>query len=302
MRSSTPRVLVGLLFMTACAGPAGPPGPAGIGETGATGAMGAGTTGATGAAGPMGVMGVPGVPGPMGSSTGVMGAMGVPGAIGPAGPPGPAGQTGQTGVSGSAASRDLIAKAVAYRSSILSIRCTVAAGESFGSGTKTTNGLIVTASHVMEGCMTAGFYAEGTLVGGGGSYAEPIVGRDLAVIGNITWTAAGAAIAGVPSYEGYLPTIGEPTVLASYPGAVSSDIQFSLGLVTDDNVLTSFPSAQAMSYWSGAFMTNADGTHGSSGAPMFDQSGRWVAINVGQFEGGGFSAVDLRIVIPLKFR
>lgn len=282
------------LFVCACQGP---PGPAGApGATGAMGTMGA--MGMTGAVGTMGAMG----------AMGAMGTMGEPGQAGPAGAAGPAGTagpSGQQGANGTVAARDLINKVVAYRSSILSILC----GNGFhGSGTKTTNGLVVTAAHVADGCATSiGFYADGVQMGGGGTPSQPVAGRDLVVISNITWTAEGKAVPGVPAYEGLKPVIGEATVLASYPGVILSDIQFSLGLVTDDDVTESIAVAQVLSgqpqdpvYWSGAFMTDSDGTHGSSGAPMFDDAGRWVAIIVGQFEGD--SPVDLRIMIPLRFK
>lgn len=275
-----------MALLAGCAGPPGAPG--------APGAMGVmGSMGAMGAAGPAGETGFTGMAG----ATGPAGATGYTGMTGATGPAGPAGPAGATGASATAAARDLVAKVVAYRSSILDVICT--SNNTHGSGTKTPNGLVVTAFHVMDGCTKVEYYAEGQqLVGAGGLYEQPIAGRDLALVSQITWTAQGAAIPGVPNYAGlWTPTIGAATVLASYPGSLLSDIQFSYGLVTDESITLS--AADAV-FWSGAFITDSDGTHGSSGAPMFDDAGRWVAIVVGQIEEP--YVIDLRIMIPLRFK
>jgi hypothetical protein len=284
-------LVVGLAFFTACAGPAGPPGPAGAGEMGAVG-----TTGATGA---MGVMGVMGTMGTIGPATGVMGAMGIPGAAGPAGP---AGQTGATGASGSAGARELVARALPFRGSILDIECDTAAGSTRGTGTKTTNGLIVTAFHVVNGCTASAFVAEGGVqVGGGGSFFQPVAGRDLAIIQGITWSPAGAALAGVPALEGVHPSIGDPTLLVSYPGAITNDLQFTVATVADDDVVSSLEPA-LRTFWSSAFSADVSTEHGSSGGPVFNQAGQWVGILVGGLLFPPSSEAFLKVVIPIRFR
>jgi hypothetical protein len=210
------------------------------------------------------------------------------------------GPAGQPGANGTVAARDLIAKVVAYRSSILDVVCT--SNATHGTGTKTMNGQIITAAHVMAGCTAAEYYGEGILVGAGGAFAPPVANRDLTIIGSINWTAFGLLIPGVPAWAGYTPSIGEATVLASYPATILSDIQFSLGLVTDDNVVNSLP-ADFPTSWSGAFQTDSAGGQGSSGGPMFNQAGQWVAILVGQWGADGVAPlVDLRILIPIRFQ
>jgi len=210
------------------------------------------------------------------------------------------GNTGAPGASGAAAARDLVAKVLAFRSAVVNVKCR-APTAGHGSGTKTTNGLIVTAFHVVDGCTSAEYYAEGKLVGAGGMYAAPVLGRDLAVISSINWTPDGGAIPGVAAYDNVKPTIGDATVLASYPADVEADIQFAWGLVTDDDVTTSLP-GDFQTKWSGAFTTDSAGAQGSSGGPMFDKDGRWVGILVGQWGANGNTDVDLRILIPLKFK
>ena len=254
-----------------------------------------GVMGATGTMGPWVLWATPGVPGSMGA----MGAPGQAGGPGPTGARGAAGPAGPTGATGTAAAQGLVNQVVGHRSSILKIVCETAAGVSHGTGTKTPDGFVITAQHVMEGCTAVQFFSEGVDVGGAANVFQPVAGRDLVVLGDIEWNAKGTALAGVPFFEGYRPKIGDTTLLASYPGAILSDVQFSLGQVTDDDVLSSIETARK-AYWSGAFMTDSDGTHGLSGGPMFDQAGRWVAIVVAQFENP--DPVDLRIMIPIRFQ
>lgn len=238
-----------------------------------------------------------GAPGPMGSSTGVMGIMGVPGTAGPAGP------AGQMGTSGGAAAHDLLTKVLPFRGSIIDIECDFAGGATGrGTGTKTTNGLIVTAFHVVDGCTAVAFVAEGVQVGAGGNYYQPVAGRDLAVIQNIGWTTSGAALAGVPGVVGAHPSIGDAMLLVSYPALITNDLQFTAANVSDDDIVPSLAS-ELQTFWSDAYGVDVAAAHGSSGAPVFSPAGLWVGILVGGLDGPPpFTEYFLKVVIPIRYQ
>ena len=184
----------------------------------------------------------------------------------------------------------------AYGAAVLDVWCYSGASViGVGTGTKTSTGTILTAHHVVESCDAAEYYSGPTYVGGGGSWAQ-YGDRDTVEISAIGWNAGGLQISGVPPYLNATPELGEIVYNLGYPGlSIRNDVQVAVGRVVDDNVNDSL-SASFASYWLNACTTDYAATGGSSGSPVFDRWGNFIAIHVGGFDSG----LELNYSLPLQ--
>lgn len=225
--------------------------------------------------------------GPAGQN-GVNGSDGVNGSPGE---PGPAGQNGSPGKDGKGYAESLIAalqKIQVNSGSVLDLECI--SNGTRGTGTKLTDGRVLTAHHVINGCTNMQYYSGPALVGVGGSYTQDGV-RDVVRISNVVWNTQGLALSGISEQRGHLPKLGDLLLTASYPLDLVDDVQITSGLVTDENF------SAGGSYWAGAVITDAAAAGGSSGAPVFNDAGDLIGIHVGGWSTGG---LELNIQLPLN--
>jgi S1-C subfamily serine protease len=166
-----------------------------------------------------------------------------------------------------------------------------------GTGTRLSSGDVLTANHVVENateCLLTGEDTS-TTVGRTGSFAQPVAGRDLALLRQMSWTATGAALPSFEVVKAWKASLGALVMVASYPGYLSKDLQMTFGYVTDVDV-TASQDDEARSYWSGAWACDAAATHGSSGGPVFSAKGDLVGILVG---APSDPQLVLRYVLPI---
>jgi S1-C subfamily serine protease len=259
---------------------------------------------------------------------GLVGPTGPAGEVGPRGAPGATGATGPTGADAdgladaagaqgataaaleSAASPgssfiEQLANRVELQShAVLAVVCTDAeGGTSYGTGTKTPDGDVITAFHVVNGCtalsLIAGSFLDPVLLASAEApfdAEQPIAGRDLVVLRSLDWTPTGDALTGIePAWERDVH-LGELTMTVGFP-SFFFDAQFASGFVMSaslDQTLTLFGRDVE---WSSAFTTDAATAGGASGGPVFDEAGQWFGIHVG---ASSDPALELSIQIPLK--
>jgi S1-C subfamily serine protease len=266
-----------LLALSACAGPVGPMGPAGPeGEPGATG-----ETGATGEPGAKGEKGDPGDPGAMGLQ-------------------GLRGQDGEDGVD----VVNVVGRIAEKADSLVIVQCS-ADGQSFrlGSGTKTTNGTVITADHVVNDMASCDIFSEApiTLLGSATVFSQED-DRDQAEL-DVTWTDAGEGIPGLTPALGVQPEVGAFVVVVGHPGVGASiflEHQYTTGFVTSADPSDTLQNLGWGQYWNRGYATDAVAWHGNSGGPVFDEDGTWIGILVGAFNGGPENeGPDLSLVLPL---
>jgi S1-C subfamily serine protease len=173
---------------------------------------------------------------------------------------------------------------------------------SYGSGTKTPDGRVITAFHVIDGCASLS-YAQGllsttSLRGTSATirYTQPLAGRDLVILESIHWNAKGAALAGIEPVFDYAVSLGELTMTVGFPGYFFEP-QLSPGFVTQVAIPKTLVLFMRTVDWAGAFVTDAASSGGGSGGPVFDALGRFVAIHVGSSDDDG---LELSIQLPLK--
>lgn len=186
---------------------------------------------------------------------------------------------------------------------VLTIWCLDANGviQSYGSGTKMDTGELLTAFHVVENCPGGALYAYddptspvgwnvGTI-----PLVQPVAGRDLAIIGPVTWTTTGNAITGLVPVWDWQSVLGELTMTVGYP-ALFVEPQLSPGYVTQTSIPSTLDLFNMEVEWVGAFVTDAASAGGGSGGPVFDAGGNWVGIHVGSSSDDG---LELSIQLPL---
>jgi len=219
---------------------------------------------------------------------GVNGKEGVNGKDGPAGKAGTNGIDGSPGKSAAQQLTDILQKIIPNQASILDIECF--SNSTRGSGTKLSDGRVLTAFHVISGCTSVGYYSQGKLVGVGGLYSQDGT-RDIARIGAVNWNTDGLALKGYVEVKGHLPAVGDLTVTGSYPADLYDDLQLSSGYVTDS-------SYEFLTYgWTTGMITDAATAGGSSGAPVFNKGGDLIGIHV-----GGWGSIGLELSIQLLLR
>jgi len=261
--------------------------------------------GLVGEAGPTGAVGPTGLPGPTGAA----------GAIGPTGPAGAADPAGTDEPLGSAAAEsragtgsnfiEQLANGVEAQSeAVLAVVCTDAeGGTSYGTGTKTSDGDVITAFHVVNGCTALniihGSFLDPVLLASAQAPfngEQPIPGRDLVVLHDLVWTAAGDALTGIePAWERDVH-LGELTMTVGFP-AFFFDAQFASGFVMSTSLDQTLALFGRDVEWSSAFTTDAATAGGASGGPVFDETGQWFAIHVG---ASNDAALELSIQIPMR--
>jgi S1-C subfamily serine protease len=173
----------------------------------------------------------------------------------------------------------------------------------YGTATKTLDGSVITAFHVIDGCssltFTQGSPLDPVVLGtalGPFDAVQPLEGRDLAIVGEISWTEAGLALAGLDPIWDFTAELGELTLTVGMP-AFFFDAQFAPGFITSPTLENSLEYFGRTIEWSEAFVTDAATAGGASGGPVFDSDGRWVGIHVGASTD---TALELSIQIPLR--
>jgi hypothetical protein len=320
-----PKIALALLLTVGCTGRTGPPGQDGMdGMDGMAGVMGTmGLPGTTGVQGDKGDKGDPGVNGADGTDgmdgrdgtngvdgkDGANGMDGANGTNGTNGTNGVDGKDGKDGVSAAQALQAILDKVVPKRAAILNVYCYqtcpvgAAPGDcsaglmwSRGTGAKLATGDVLTAHHVAEnalGCILRG--EDNTLVGQSTTVHQPVTGRDLVHVTDVSWAPAGTALPGFEVKKAVTPAVGELVLMASYPGAITRSVQLTFGHVTSNNITASFP-IDYRTYWSAAWSSDNASTNGSSGGPVFDSSGDLIGIIVGRPSD---DSLDLRFNLPL---
>jgi S1-C subfamily serine protease len=255
-------------------------------------------------------MGPQGEPG----ETGAIGATGAEGAQGPQGEkgdPGDRGESGLQGLPGTNGSNGVgidVANAVgriAERADALVIVQCTQDGEDFrlGSGTKTADGTVITAEHVVADMTSCDIFSEApiTLLGSASEFTQQAE-RDQAELA-VTWTADGEAIEGLTPLLGVQPEVGDFVVVVGHPGVGSSiflEHQYTTGYVTSADPGETLEELGWGTYWERGYATDAVAWHGNSGGPVFDVNGDWIGILVGAFNGSRQNeGPDLSLVLPL---
>jgi S1-C subfamily serine protease len=187
---------------------------------------------------------------------------------------------------------------------VLAVVCTDAeGGTSYGTGTKTPDGDVITAFHVVNGCTSLniihGSYLDPVPLASAEApfdSEQPIPGRDLVVLHDLDWTAAGDALTGIePAWERDV-RLGELTMTVGFP-SFFFDAQFASGFVMAASLDQTLELFGRDVEWSHAFTTDAATAGGASGGPVFDETGQWFGIHVG---ASSDPALELSIQLPLR--
>lgn len=178
-----------------------------------------------------------------------------------------------------------------------------------GSGTKTADGNVITAFHVVndDTLLYAGsqIYSADMIFLGSSSSNTQNSSRDQATM-NVAWNATGNAITGLTPRLNVSVDTGDLVVVVGHPGVydtLSFEAQYTSGFVTaDDASLTlSTPTFNAATFWSGGYVVDAVAWHGNSGGPVFNELGEWIGMLVGAYNGGDTNqGPDLSVVIPIQ--
>lgn len=270
-------VVAACIATSACAGPAGPMGPEGP----------AGDMGATGATGAQGLQGLQGDPGEQGDR-GLPGVQGLPGAA----------------VEEPVDVPNVVGRIAEKADSLVIVQCT-ADGDSYrlGSGTKTVDGTVITAHHVIDEMTSCDIFSEApiTLLGSATVFHQQGE-RDQDEL-DVVWTSAGEAISGLTPELGVQPQVGDFVVVVGHPGVGTSiflEHQYTTGYVTSADPGATLDELGWGTYWDRGYATDAVAWHGNSGGPVFDVDGNWIGILVGAFNGGKENeGPDLSLVLPM---
>lgn len=237
--------------------------------------------------------GEPGLPGERGAD----GANGVDGAPGERGPSGSSTQL----------TAEIVGRIAANDSAIVIVECLDGQLVGHGTGTKTIDGTVITAQHVVDDMNTCRVYSESPIV-----LLGTVTGRDQngvldEVELSLDWTAQGRAIAGLEPRRDVIPSVGDLVTVVGHPGVydgLALEHQYTTGSVTATNLratLTTVPALEEVAAsWERSWSTDAVAWHGNSGGPVFDADGNWIGILVGGLNGSMYnSGPDLSIVLPL---
>jgi S1-C subfamily serine protease len=211
------------------------------------------------------------------------GSQGPSGSSGPQGPAGNPGTNGMPGVSFQEATRKLLELLQPKRTSVVDLIC----GGGSGTGTRIGEDTVITAFHVIEGETSCVVRSNGLQVAVGGMMSRSPSGRDIGYIKNLNFNSTVPVV--VPA-KGAQPMVGDMLVLLSHPSDLRSDLQTSLGFVTDDNAQSSLGSMGTE--WRDAIISDMAAGPGSSGGPIFNSVGDFVGIHVGGF-GDSSGGVEL---------
>jgi S1-C subfamily serine protease len=200
-----------------------------------------------------------------------------------------------------------VAGVVAKASAIVIIECTDGVSYGTGSGTKTSEGTVLTAQHVVEDLPDCSIYSESpvTLLGTAKAYSQRRARDEVEL--TVDWTAAGASIQGLPRQLSRLPSIGDFITVVGHPGLYDGLVlehQYTTGFVTAINLQATFAAVPALAgrdlTWAQAWSTDAVVWHGNSGGPVFDAEGDWIGILVGGFNADRHNeGPNLSVVLPL---
>ncbi len=178
-------------------------------------------------------------------------------------------------------------------------------GDSFrlGSGTKTAQGTVITAEHVIKDMSSCDIFSEApiTLLGSATQFTQE-GDRDQAEL-EVVWTDEGEGIRGLVPELGVQPELGEFVVVVGHPGVGASiflEHQYTTGFVTSADPSDTLRNLGWGQYWANGYATDAVAWHGNSGGPVFASDGTWIGILVGAFNGGPRNeGPDLSLVLPL---
>lgn len=259
----------------------------------------------TGPMGPMGPAGVQGEPG----ESGEPGADGAPGEKGEKGDSGGRGEPGVQGLRGEVVSYgvdvvNVVAGIAEMADALVIVQCSED-DENFrlGSGTKTAQGTVITAEHVISDMTSCDIFSEAPikLLGTATSFTQQ-GDRDQAEL-EVDWTEEGDAIEGLVPDLGVQPEVGAFVVVVGHPGVGASiflEHQYTTGYVTSADPGSTLDNLGWGRYWEHGYATDAVAWHGNSGGPVFDEDGVWIGILVGAFNGSERNeGPDLSLVIPL---
>ena len=243
--------------------------------------------------GPMGPQGDPGEPGAQGEQ-GVQGERGDSGEVGLQGLP------GDDGVD----VVNVVGRIAEKATALVIVQCSED-GEDFrlGSGTKTAQGTVITAEHVVDDMTSCDIFSEApiTLLGTATVFTQEGA-RDQAEL-DVTWTEAGEEIVGLEPELGVQPEVGSFVVVVGHPGVGASiflEHQYTTGYVTSADPGDTLQNLGWGRYWERGYATDAVAWHGNSGGPVFDEDGTWIGILVGAFNGSETNeGPDLSLVLPL---
>lgn len=278
-----------------------------------------GQIGATGNVGATGQQGLQGLSGEQGL-TGEQGVDGLDGSTGEVGARGSQGLQGLQGITGekSVDIVDVLTSIGAQSEAIVYVECLLEEGSVHGSGTKTVDGQVITAHHVVEDSEQC-FILHGSpveLLGEVTAVAQ--LGERDQVTLEVDWNDEGLAIVGLEPKINARPGLGDFLVVAGHP-SVLLERQFTVGSVTSTGLEATFAPAAPLPegegeggevdgtilaeedphpphiYWTNAWATDAISAGGSSGGPVFNSAGEWIGLLV-----AGFTNVDLGVVIPVE--
>lgn len=240
---------------------------------------------------------------------GAQGETGAQGEKGDKGDPGEPGEAGLRGLPGEAGADGLdvvnvVGQIAEMASALVIVQCSED-GENFrlGSGTKTTNGTVITAEHVVDDMTSCDIFSEAPIVLLGTATAFTQEGvRDQAEL-DVTWTAKGREVEGIEPALGVQPEVGAFVVVVGHPGVGASiflEHQYTTGYVTSADPGDTLRNLGWGRYWERGYATDAVAWHGNSGGPVFDENGTWIGILVGAFNGSETNeGPDLSLVLPL---
>jgi len=187
---------------------------------------------------------------------------------------------------------------------VVIVQCT-SDGESFsfGTGTKTASGTVLTAHHVVEDAPDCDVFSEAP-VRHLGSVVEAVQHGERDQMELIMeWNDHGAAIEGLEPFFETLPVLGDFLVIIGHPGVGSNlalEHQYTTGYVTSASASETLNNLARGAYWSQGYITDAVAWHGNSGGPVFNEYGEWIGLLVGSLNGGSSNTgPDLTIAIPL---
>lgn len=261
--------------------------------------------GCAGDPGPMGPSGPQGEPGETGERgpAGEPGAPGEPGSAGPAGPegaPGAAGEDGEDAID----VVNVVGGVAEHAEALVIVQCTVD-GQSYqlGSGTKTSDGGVLTAEHVVADAQVCDIFSEEPirLLGSSRSFVQRGVQDQIEL--DVVWTEEGEEIPGLEPQLGVRPPVGAFVVVVGHPGVGANIFRehvYTTGFVTVADPAETLRQVGYGEYWAEGYATDAVAWHGNSGGPVFDESGAWIGMLVGSFNGDSHNlGPDLSLVIPL---
>jgi S1-C subfamily serine protease len=264
---------------------------------------------ACGCEGPPGPMGPPGIQGEPGhdGAVGLQGPAGEPGAVAQSSDDGeePQGSLTLDGNTGRGVDVvNLVGEIAEHSAAFVIVQCT-SDGESFsfGTGTKTDSGTVLTADHVVDDNPTCDVFSESPVqhLGSVEDFAQQGSRDQMELV--VDWNDVGEAIVGVEPVIDARPALGEFVVVVGHPGVgsnLSLEHQYTTGFVTSADAAATLANLSRATYWSEGYTTDAVAWHGNSGGPVFNDAGEWIGLLVGSFNGAADNTgPDLTVAIPI---